>query len=95
MLNNIKLSDVFIPSIGWFGDRHIIKDQMIQGEEYGVYGFNRCFYKNPDNSFTTHIWNDKDSITVLSDQDQDLQEVVDFQNDQLKAFFDPKLKELF
>ncbi len=87
MLNNIKLSDVFIPSRGWYGDRHIIKDQMIQGEEYGVYGFNRCFYKNPDNSFTTHIWNDKDSITVLSAQDQTLQEVIDFQNDRINHYF--------
>ena len=87
MLNNIKLSDVFTPSRGWYGDRHIIKDQMIQGEEYGVYGFNRCFYKNPDNSFTTHIWNDKDSITVLSAQDQTLQEVIDFQNDRINHYF--------
>jgi len=87
MLNNIKLSDVFTPSRGWFGDRHIIKDQMIQGEEYGVYGFNRTFYKNPDNSFTTHIWNDKDSITVISAQDQTLQEVIDFQNDRINHYF--------
>ena len=53
-MNN--LNDNFEASRIYRGSRHIIKDQIIQGDEYEVDGIRRAFWSNPDGSHSCHLF---------------------------------------
>ena len=73
-----KLSENFTPSRTSRGNRHIVKDQMIQGDELEVNGVRRSFWSNPNGTHSCHMWNVSqgkviDQVTVDSLEDEDLQ----------------------
>jgi hypothetical protein len=51
-----KLSENFTPSRTFRGNRHIVKGQIIQGDEYEVDGIRRAFWSNPDGSHSCHLF---------------------------------------
>jgi len=51
-----KLSENFNPSRTSRGNRHIVKGQIIQGDEYVVDGIRRAFWSNPDGSHSCHLF---------------------------------------
>jgi hypothetical protein len=51
-----KLSEKFTPSRTSRGNRHIVKGQIIQGDEYVVDGIRRAFWSNPDGSHSCHLF---------------------------------------
>ena len=51
-----KLSENFTPSRTSRGNRHIVKGQIIQGDEYVVDGIRRAFWSNPDGSHSCHLF---------------------------------------
>jgi len=51
-----KLSENFNPSRTSRGNRHIVKGQIIQGDEYEVDGIRRAFWSNPDGSHSCHLF---------------------------------------
>ena len=57
--------------------RHIVSDQIRQGEEFKVLNFNRAFWSNRDNTFTCHIWNAEERVSVASNPSETLQSFVD------------------
>ena len=38
------------------GNRHIVKGQIVQGDEYEVEGIRRAFWSNPDGSHSCHLF---------------------------------------
>ena len=76
-----KLNKLFEPSRQVGSDkkyRHIVKDQMIQGDELEVNGVRRSFWSNPNGTHSCHMWNvDKgkviEQLTVDSFGGEDLQ----------------------
>jgi len=77
-----KLNQLFEPSRRVGSDkkyRHIVKDQIIQGDELEVNGVRRSFWSNPNGTHSCHMWNVSqgkviDQITVDSFDGEDLQE---------------------
>jgi hypothetical protein len=51
-----KLSENFTPARTSRGNRHIVKGQIIQGDEYEVDGIRRAFWSNPDGSHSCHLF---------------------------------------
>jgi len=51
-----KLTEVFTPSKVSRGNRHIVKGQIVQGDEYEVEGIRRAFWSNPDGSHSCHLF---------------------------------------
>ena len=76
-----KLNQLFEPSNQVGSDkkyRHIVKDQIIQGDEMEVNGVRRSFWSNPNGTHSCHMWNvDKgkviEQLTVDSFDGEDLQ----------------------
>tara|TARA_R100000353_G_scaffold173552_1_gene140025 strand:- start:28 stop:282 length:255 start_codon:yes stop_codon:yes gene_type:complete len=56
--------------------RHVKQDQFIQDDYLQVSGYNRTFWSNPDKSYSCHIWNESDRITVGSWDGETLQDFV-------------------
>ena len=91
MTQIIKLNSLFNRQANSFapkqGYRHIIKEQMIQGDQYEVKGFRRTFYQNPNKTYSCYIWNDQDSICIQSDVNESLQSFVDRTADRIQEAF--------
>ena len=76
-----KLNQLFEPSNQVGSDkkyRHIVKDQIIQGDELEVNGVRRSFWSNPNGTHSCHMWNVSqgkviDQVTVDSLEGEDLQ----------------------
>ena len=76
-----KLNQLFEPSRRAGSNkksRHIVKGQMIQGDELEVNGVRRSFWSNPNGTHSCHMWNVSqgkviDQVTVDSLDGEDLQ----------------------
>ena len=68
-MNN--LNDNFEASRVYRGNRHIIKDQIIQGDDYEVDGVRRSFWSNPDKSHSCHLFKMvKENFYQKDDEDE-------------------------
>jgi hypothetical protein len=79
--NMNNLNDNFEASRIYRGSRHIIKDQIIQGDDYVVDGVRRSFWSNPDKSHSCHLFKMVrgeiiDRITVDSFEGETLNEFI-------------------
>jgi hypothetical protein len=66
-----KLTEVFTPSKVSRGNRHIVKGQIVQGDNYQVEDVRRAFWSNPDGTHSAHLFRLKrgevvDRVTVDS-----------------------------
>jgi hypothetical protein len=66
-----KLTEVFTPSRVSRGNRHIVKGQIVQGDNYQVEDVRRAFWSNPDGTHSAHLFRLKrgevvDRVTVDS-----------------------------
>ena len=66
-----KLTEVFTPSRVSRGNRHIVKGQIVQGDNSQVEEVRRAFWSNPDGTHSAHLFRLKrgevvDRVTVDS-----------------------------
>ena len=50
-----KLNSTFKPSNTFRGSRHIVKGQIIQGDDFEVDGIRRAFWSNPEDTFLPFV----------------------------------------
>ena len=76
-----KLNSTFKPSNTFRGSRHIVKGQIIQGDDFEVDGIRRAFWSNPDKTHSCHLFRLKggsviDRVTVDSFEGETLNEFI-------------------